>query len=72
MMEKSKRRKRDEGKDTVYSFGGKVWDYKRIENTLSRTQQKVEVNEDLAGMLAQLRAQIRRFQFSSILEPEAD
>lgn len=38
MMEKSKRRKREEDKDTVFSFGGKVWDSHRAESTLVRTK----------------------------------
>ncbi|KAI4280424.1 MAG: hypothetical protein L6R38_004469 [Xanthoria sp. 2 TBL-2021] len=38
MMEKSKRRKREEDKDTVFSFGGRVWDSHRVESTLVRTK----------------------------------
>ena len=48
MAEKAKRRKREEGKDTVFSFGGRVWDSQRIENTLVRAK-KSKVIIDLTG-----------------------
>lgn len=48
MAEKAKRRKREEAKDTVFSFGGRVWDSQRIENTLVRTK-KPKVTIDLTG-----------------------
>lgn len=48
MAEKAKRRKREEGKDTVFSFGGRLWDSNRVENTLNKAR-KTWNSEDLAG-----------------------
>ena len=48
MAEKSKRRKREEGKDTVFSFEGRIWDSDRVENTLSRTK-RTSFSEDIAS-----------------------
>jgi hypothetical protein len=45
MKEKAKRRKREEGKETVFSFGGKVWDNNRIESTATRAK-KSKTSED--------------------------
>jgi hypothetical protein len=50
MKEKAKRRKREEGKDTVFSFGGRVWDDNRIESTATRAK-KSKISEDMAGEL---------------------
>jgi hypothetical protein len=50
MKEKAKRRKREEGKDTVFSFGGRVWDSNRIENTAIRAK-KSRVSEDMESKL---------------------
>ncbi|KAL8713832.1 MAG: hypothetical protein Q9225_006682 [Loekoesia sp. 1 TL-2023] len=49
MAEKAKRRKREEGKDTVFSFGGRVWEDHRVENTLARTK-KPKVTIDLTDV----------------------
>ena len=38
MNEKAKQRKQEEGKDTIFSFGGRLWDRQRVENTLVRTK----------------------------------
>ncbi|KAH6895896.1 hypothetical protein B0T10DRAFT_587446 [Thelonectria olida] len=38
MVEKSKRRKRENGSDTVFTYGGKQWDKTRAENTLTRSK----------------------------------
>ncbi|PMD25575.1 hypothetical protein NA56DRAFT_565482, partial [Hyaloscypha hepaticicola] len=46
MKEKAKRRKREEGKETVFSFGGKVWDDNRIESTAARAK-KSKTREDM-------------------------
>ena len=41
MREKSKRRKLEDNKDTVFSFGGRVWDSHRIESTLARSKKAI-------------------------------
>lgn len=51
MTEKAKRRKREEGKDTVFTFGGRVWDSRRLESTLVRAK-KPKVTIDLTGKCA--------------------
>ena len=51
---KAERRKREEGKDTVFSFGGRVWDSGRLESTLVRTK-KPKVAIDLTGKIPQNR-----------------
>ncbi|KAL8839145.1 MAG: hypothetical protein Q9176_004648 [Flavoplaca citrina] len=38
LMEKCKRRKLEENKDTVFVVGGRAWDSHRIESTLARTK----------------------------------
>ncbi|KAL8860637.1 MAG: hypothetical protein Q9178_002990 [Gyalolechia marmorata] len=43
MMEKSKRRKLEHNKDTVFSYGGRVWDSHRVESTLARTKKSKAV-----------------------------
>ncbi len=48
MTEKAKRRKREEGKDTVFNLGGRLWGVDRIQSTLARAK-KPTVSEDLAG-----------------------
>ncbi|KAI4254099.1 MAG: hypothetical protein LQ352_003291 [Teloschistes flavicans] len=48
MAEIAKRRKREEGKNTVFTFGGKVWDPNRVESTLVRSK-KPTANVDLTG-----------------------
>ena len=50
MKEKAKRRKREEGKETVFSFGGRVWDSNRIENTAIRAK-KSKITEDMESKL---------------------
>ncbi|KAL8828847.1 MAG: hypothetical protein Q9170_006425 [Blastenia crenularia] len=50
MREKARRRKRDEGKDTVFSFGGRIWDSSRVESTIVRTK-KPKVTIDLTDVL---------------------
>ncbi|KAL8777117.1 MAG: hypothetical protein Q9213_007998 [Squamulea squamosa] len=49
MAEMAKRRKREEGKDTVFTFGGRVLESDRIENTLLRTK-KPKVTIDLTDV----------------------
>ena len=48
MAEKANRRKREEGKDTVFVCGGKVWGRDRIDSTLARVK-RARFNENLAG-----------------------
>lgn len=48
MAEKAKRRKREEGKDTVFHFGGRVWESHRVKSTIARTK-KPTVTIDLTG-----------------------
>lgn len=50
MKEKAKRRKREEGKETIFSFGGKVWDDSRIESTATRAK-KSKTSEDMESKL---------------------
>ncbi|KAJ3535651.1 hypothetical protein NM208_g7047 [Fusarium decemcellulare] len=38
MANKAQSRKRGDGRDTVFMYGGKVWDRSRAENTLSRSK----------------------------------
>ena len=38
MFNKAKRRKQEEGKETIFLVGGRSWDRNRIENTLSRSK----------------------------------
>ena len=52
LKETAERRKREEGKDTVFSFGGRVFDSGRLESTLGRTK-KPKVTIDLTGKFAQ-------------------
>ncbi|KAL8767768.1 MAG: hypothetical protein Q9209_005854 [Squamulea sp. 1 TL-2023] len=49
MAEIAKRRKREEGKDTVFTYRGRVWESDRIENTLLRTK-KPKVAIDLTDV----------------------
>ena len=48
MAEKANRRKCEEGKDTVFIFGGKLWGRDRIDSTLARVK-RARFNENLAG-----------------------
>lgn len=48
MTSKAKRRKREEGKDTVFNFGGRLWGIDRIDSTLARVKRS-RVSENLAG-----------------------
>ena len=50
MMNKAEKRKREEGKNTVFSYGGKLWNRERVENTLSRAK-KARFSDDGAGKL---------------------
>lgn len=50
MKEKAKRRKREEGKDTVFSFGGRAWDSNRVESTAIRAK-KSRISEDIESKL---------------------
>jgi hypothetical protein len=51
MKEKAKRRKREEGKDTVFSFGGRVWDTNRVERTATRAKRSRMISEDMESKL---------------------
>jgi thiamine biosynthesis lipoprotein ApbE len=45
MTQKANRRKREEGKETVFDFGGKLWGRDRIASTLARAEEsRVSVN----------------------------
>ena len=68
MMERSKRRKREEGKDTVFVFGGRVWDSHRVESTLVRTK-KPRVTIDLTSKFSH---QWHSSLSASIIEFEID
>lgn len=48
MMNKSQQRKREEGKNTVFSYGGRLWNSERVENTLSRAK-KAGFSNDVAS-----------------------
>ncbi len=48
MTQKAKRRKLEEGKETVFSLGGKLWGRDRIASTLARVEES-RVSENLAG-----------------------
>jgi hypothetical protein len=50
MKEKAKRRKREEGKETVFSFGGRIWDSNRIESTAIRAK-KSKISDDMESEL---------------------
>ena len=49
MKAKAKRRKCEEGKETVFNFGGRLWDTDRIDNTIARVKRS-KVSESLAGV----------------------
>ena len=48
MKGKAKRRKHEDGKDTVFNFGGRLWDTDRIDSTLARVERS-RLSESLAG-----------------------
>lgn len=48
MAEKARQRKREAGKDTVFSYGGRLWDSDRVEHTLSRAK-RARFSEDVVG-----------------------
>lgn len=48
MTQKAKRRKLEEGKDTVFKLEGKLWNRDRTASTLSRIEE-FKVSENLAG-----------------------
>ena len=48
MAEKAKRQKREEGKNTIFDFRGRLWSSDRIDSTLARVKRS-SVSEDLAG-----------------------
>lgn len=70
MAEKAKRRKREEGKDTEFSFGGRTWDRDRVENTLSRAT-KTRPSEHAASKFHQIRPAVRRLAVVSFAELES-
>ncbi|KAH7169989.1 hypothetical protein EDB81DRAFT_150522 [Dactylonectria macrodidyma] len=49
MVETAKKRKRDRGSDTVFSYGGRNYDESRAMNTLSRTKQRAENEAEVAA-----------------------
>jgi hypothetical protein len=42
MVEKANKRKRNEGKDTVFSYGGQVWSQERIQSRAGRAKKSRE------------------------------
>lgn len=48
MMQKARHRKQEEDKDTEFTYGGRVWDSKRVESTVSRAKRArlAESNDD--------------------------
>ena len=53
MAGKAERRRREEGKETVFSFGGRIWNTDRVASTLARIKNP-RVDEDLEGKLESL------------------
>lgn len=51
MKRKAQQRKRQEGKDTMFSFGGRVWDSNRIESTATRAG-KSKASDDVECKLS--------------------
>ncbi|KAM3069420.1 hypothetical protein ACMFMG_005526 [Clarireedia jacksonii] len=47
MTEKAKRRRQTENKETVFSFGGKVWKNDHIERRAARAKKKASLEDDL-------------------------
>ncbi|RYP63797.1 hypothetical protein DL770_009297 [Monosporascus sp. CRB-9-2] len=47
MIDKAKRRWQADKKETIFSFGGKVWETDRIERTLARTNKKARLEQAL-------------------------
>lgn len=57
MADKAKKRKRQEGKDTVFEFGGQRWTQERAESTVVRYSmrtKKVRPEEVVEGMFPSL------------------
>ncbi|KAK8131642.1 hypothetical protein PG984_008080 [Apiospora sp. TS-2023a] len=50
MTGKAKSRKRSLDKDTVFSYGGKVWETNRIESTLVRANKKIRVEQTVGDI----------------------
>jgi hypothetical protein len=50
MTEKAKRRRQTEDKETIFSFGGKVWEPDCIESRAARTNKKLRIEEGPEGL----------------------
>jgi hypothetical protein len=50
MTEKAKRRRQTEDKETVFSFGGKLWRSDCIESRAARAKKKSRFEDDFEGL----------------------